>query len=575
MLSPQPTVRLDEHDHVTFSRFVDYNSESPWVSDGVVTVSSPLKYTYWCTELSDHPDQSFVSEIMDYMTNGAPTGYNGPNVHMENSNWPSVDTFSSHVRHTMVTDSQKQRFIGPFKSKPFQNIICSPMGAFMKKRSCKVRTIHDLSYPAGSSINDFIDKSECSLKYKTIDDAVSVCQDIRKQHNTNVVYGAKLDLKDAFKHIIVRPEEWHLLGSTWNNGKNGDTSKDYWFSTVLQFGMRSSPKLFDKFAEALQYMMERNGATNIVRIMDDFGTFAHTAEECNKNLRIMLEVCRKAGFEVQPTKVVWATTLLEFLGIIIDNYNQQLKISEERIREITELLSESKSKVVFTKRQLLSLIGKLTFCSKVVRCGKTFTRRLIELSKKVKHLHQKIRLSRHALEDIRWWSQSLVSHNGVCFFPSDWVSDEVCHLYTDASDLAISGTYGNAWFYRCFVGSYFEFKSKPIVYRELLALVVCLATFGRHLSHKRLVLHIDNIAVVHIVNNVYSKCSDIMVLVRKLYHIMSQYKMECKAVYINTKANTWADSLSRLNVNEFHRLNPCAEPTLTWPEYLELDGIIY
>ena len=76
-------------------------------------------------------------------------------------------------------------------------------------------------------------------------------------------------------------------------------------------------------------MMERNGAKNIVRYMDDYATFASSEEECNEILKIMMDVCAKAGFAVQPTKIVWATPHLEFLGIVIDNENQQLMISTE------------------------------------------------------------------------------------------------------------------------------------------------------------------------------------------------------------------------------------------------------
>ena len=30
----------------------------------------------------------------------------------------------------------------------------------------------------------------------------------------------KLDLADAFHHIVVRPEDWELLGSVWYNDRN-------------------------------------------------------------------------------------------------------------------------------------------------------------------------------------------------------------------------------------------------------------------------------------------------------------------------------------------------------------------
>ena len=55
----------------------------------------------------------------------------------------------------------------------------------------------------------------------------------------------KVDLKDAYKSIVVRPQDWPLLGSTWLN-RNGDT--EFYIDHVLPFGLRSSAKLFNLFA---------------------------------------------------------------------------------------------------------------------------------------------------------------------------------------------------------------------------------------------------------------------------------------------------------------------------------------
>ena len=115
----------------------------------------------------------------------------------------------------------------------------------------------------------------------------------------------------------------------------------------------------------------------------------------------------------------------------------------------------------------------------------------------------------------------------------------------------------------------------PIVYRELFALVLAINTFGKSLYGKRVLYHIDNQAVVFALNNGYSKNSEMMVLIRKLYFIMAFYSIECKAVFISTHLNSSADALSRGDMDKFHKLNPTAEPTLTWPETIELEGDIY
>ena len=67
------------------------------------------------------------------------------------------------------------------------------------------------------------------------------------------------------------------------------------------------------------------------------------------------------------------------------------------------------------KRELLSIIGKLIFISRVVRAGRTFVRRMIDLAKTVKHLHYRVKLNAVMKADIEWWITYLPTWNGVSF----------------------------------------------------------------------------------------------------------------------------------------------------------------
>ena len=69
-----------------------------------------------------------------------------------------------------------------------------------------------------------------------------------------------------------------------------------------------------------------------------------------------------------------------------------------------------------TKRQLLSLIGKLVFVSQVVKSGRTFVQRMIQLSKKACFLHSHVKLSREFKLDVEWWLKYLSVWNGISWF---------------------------------------------------------------------------------------------------------------------------------------------------------------
>ena len=66
------------------------------------------------------------------------------------------------------------RVAGPFDNPPFENLHISPLGLLPKKTPGEFRIIQHLSYPEGSSMNDGIPDSLCSVHYQNIDNAVEL-----------------------------------------------------------------------------------------------------------------------------------------------------------------------------------------------------------------------------------------------------------------------------------------------------------------------------------------------------------------------------------------------------------------
>ena len=115
------------------------------------------------------------------------------------------------------------------------------MGAVAKKHSAPVkwRIINNLSWPAGLSVNDGIPKDSSTCTYDTIDKVITHLKAAGKG-----ALMSKLDLSDAFRHILVHPDNWELLGSTWPVDINSALYPAYFFDAFLPFGLRSSPSLF-------------------------------------------------------------------------------------------------------------------------------------------------------------------------------------------------------------------------------------------------------------------------------------------------------------------------------------------
>ena len=108
------------------------------------------------------------------------------------------------------------------------------------------RLIVDMSHPKGHSVNDGIDPALCSLSYATVEMAAQRVLSLGKG-----TLLAKLDLKSAYQMVPVHPDDRHLLGMEWQGKVLVDT--------VLPFGLRSAPKVFNVLADCLQWIFQHSG----------------------------------------------------------------------------------------------------------------------------------------------------------------------------------------------------------------------------------------------------------------------------------------------------------------------------
>ncbi len=496
------------------------------------------------------------------MTEGVDIACSGPEQGGIYPNWPSVHEHYQAVSDSIDANYSMGRVVGAWTSPPCSEFISSPLGAFQRVINGKVRTIHDLSYPPGGAVNDFIDPDQFSLQYVTVDEVARVCSEYEEPP-----FLAKSDLTNAFQHILVHPKYWHKLGFSWDD--------KYYAFACLPFGCRAAPRLFDDFARALEYMaIERGSSKHTWHYLDDTITCSGNALDCQKSIDIFNETARLAGFTLQDSKCTGATQVIEFLGIQIDTVKGTLSITQERMDEIVELLQSWQQKKICTKRELLSLIGKLSFVSRVVRAGRTFLRRLIVLSKSVKFLHFKIKLNKSARADLYWWMKSIQSHNGVTYFPVKWHENECSVLFTDASDRAMGGWIDGHWYAYPYTGEMAHASSLPIHYREMMAVCIGVATFADQLSNHKVILRVDNQAICHAINAGTIKCEPTMKLIRCLYYTMTQCNIQCQAKYISTEDNVQADALSRLDIQKFRQTCTSADKAMTFPkvpEFLSMD----
>ena len=309
------------------------------------SVVTPVNVQALSALLTHHPDKEFVQYLTYGFHFGFSIGYTGKHTTRHAPNLQSAMSRPHVINEYITNECTAGRTAGPFPSPPFSTFTVSPLGAVLKKRSKKWRLIMHLSYPSGNSVNDGIDIADFPLRYSTVYDAMDSVMQLGR-HSLM----AKLDIKSAFRLCPVCPSEHHLLGMYWQG--------QYYYDKVLPFGLRSAPFIFNCLAEALEWLARQQGITHIHHYLDDFfiaGT--PNTNQCSQHLSTLTALCEQLGIPLAQDKQEGPTTLLEYLGILLDSSALEARLPLDKLNDIKSSLAKWSLRTHCTKQELLALIG--------------------------------------------------------------------------------------------------------------------------------------------------------------------------------------------------------------------------
>ena len=144
------------------------------------------------------------------------------------------------------------------------------------------------------------------------------------------------------------------------------------------------------------------------------------------------------GFQVAWQKVTSPSTLTTFLGINIDSVGMELSLPMEKVDKLRDLTITILNRGHSTKNELECLDGLVSYCSYVVRGGRTFSRRIFDLSASHTRQSRAIPLDDAIKEDAGALNFFGVLNGKVCI-----VRD--VHPFPMCSDASFEGF--GAWFY--------------------------------------------------------------------------------------------------------------------------------
>ena len=518
-----------------------------------ISAISPLLLSEFTKELANY-DVDKRAYVLSGLREGFRVGFEPVRVQLRAraSNMRSASLHPEIIDAYLAAEVAGGRVAGPFALPPLPHFHSSPFGVIPKAHQPgKWRLILDLSSPAGHSVNDGIPKDPFSLHYVTVDTTIAALVSLGPG-----ALMAKFDVKAAYRNVAIHPDDRPLLGMVWRGA--------FFVDLVLPFGLRSAPFIFDSVASAIEWILVNNyHVSPLFHYLDDFLTMGPSGSlQCQDHVDSAFRVFAQLGVPLHLDKCEGPASTLTFLGIELDSVQQTARLPDEKLQRLRSLLLSWARKTTCSRRDLESLIGSLHHACRVVRPGRAFLRRMIDLLCCFRSAHHPIRLNTEFRRDLQWWLDFLQVWNGSSFFISPAVAapPDVCV----SSDAAGAHGFGAVWDTHWLFHSWSFLPGRPsIAFLELVPIVVAAHVWGSSWSRLRVLFLSDNAAVVGALNKGSSKAPDVMHLLRLLTRTACFHSFLFSASHVPGTDNRLADALSRSQVPVFRQLFPRADPSPT------------
>ena len=120
--------------------------------------------------------------------------------------------------------------------------------------------------------------------------------------------------------------------------------------------------------------------SGILHLLDDFLIIDNNSTSCAHNLAKFIGMCDELGVPMAPEKTVGPSSVLSFAGIELDTCKMEARLPLDKLSKCRLLLNDFLTRKKVTFKELQSVIGLLNFTCSVVVPGRTFLRRMINLT---------------------------------------------------------------------------------------------------------------------------------------------------------------------------------------------------
>ena len=512
---------------------------------------SQMNLESWSHELTYEND----APLRNYLFYGIKDGFTivDPNANVPSYDSPNYVSSTSgpafqFVNNLLHTELSEGKYI---MTQTIPHCIHA-LGAIPKPDG-KYRPITDCRRPLGLSINNYMDLTCETFSYNSVDDVCSLLQ--------KGCYMATVDISAAYRSISINPKQWTYQGVRWNFEGTDSLMLD----TRICFGGKNSPYLFTQINNFITRCMARRGFPNVINYLDDFMVFGDTWEECQLAELTLINLLISLGFEISWKKTTSPTQRCVYLGILFDSNNMEISLPSYKLSKLHHELAFFANRDRATKRQLQRLCGILAHCAKVVRAGRTFSRRIIDLLCSLPEGNPRIHLSKEFKLDLLWWTDFSQMFNGTaCVIDDNYGLGPT--IFSDSSLTGYGYVVGPYW-----QAGYFSSDVYPVAYDrvdpdhshwlnypcssdninvlELIPLLLAARRFGQSWGNQKVLCFSDNTQVVSCVNKGTSINCFSMEMLREIFWSSAVNNFHITSRHISGIDNYLPDLLSRISTH--------------------------
>ena len=476
----------------------------------------------------------------------------------------------------VMTEMKAKCYAGPYREIPFTYFIQSPIGLVPKDKGTKTRLIFHLSYPKdGDSVNSGIPKKFCKVKYPNFAEAIQVCIDAGKSCSV-----AKSDMAMAFRHVPLSSAFWQFLILKCHHPVSG---KLYYFvEKCLSFGSSISCAIFQAVSDGIAFIVRFRIANRaLLNYLDNYFFAQLYKKVCDYQVRMFLDTCKQICFLVLLEKTFWRTTILVFLGLLIDTEEQVVRIPHEKVSKALDLIQYflNRANRSITVLQVQRLCGTLNFITRCIIPGRVFLTRLYSMIDKPQlKQHHHVHITAENRLDLEMWHTFLTNQAAfkrpfldLC----NKVTSVELDMYSDASGSKTKGGFGaycgKKWVAGSWDATFILNENPSIEYLELFALTAGVLLWIKDFKNTAVCIFTDNESVKYMINDTSASCKNCMVLLHLIVLECMVQNVKLTAEHVRTDENGKADALSRGQMKRFRELGPDMNekpkriPELIWP----------